>query len=382
MEKAVHFIKNNIENIIRLWEENVNEEIEASKSTDSLVLRNQLPHVLEDIAEIMDRYEDFEQVEKDEKFEEIINNSIDHGRHRASSSHYSIKQILQEYMILHRTLTDLLREENVFTNEVASLLKYTMETAMINSSDSFNQSIQEMREKLIGTLAHDLRNPLSTAYLAIDMLDCKNDPDRAPLVKKMVKRSMKNSLDLVEGLLDTIQVRAGEGITLHFSETDLMKDINWVYQEASEIYPNSIELNTELDRIHGVFDGAAVRRILENLVSNGVKYGAKDTTIAISVFSKQDDVIIQVHNEGRPIPVKKQQEIFQFMNKRKGGSRERMKSYGMGLFLVKTVAEAHGGKANLTSNKASGTTFEIILNKKANKPGVRKSELDPYSFSG
>jgi signal transduction histidine kinase len=376
MKEAARFIEHNNDKIIDTWEKNVNEEIEVAKGTSSLVLRNQLTHVLSDIMKIMDRYDNFEQVKKEEKFEEIINDSIDHGRHRASTSNYAIKQVLREYLVFHRTLAELLREADVYSNEVGNLLNYAVETAMIYSADSFSQSLQEMREKMVGTLAHDLRNPLSTAYLAIDLFDCENEPERANMLKKMAKRSMKHSLNLVESLLDAITVKAGEGITMHFTKTNLIKDIKWVYEESLEIYSNKIVLDIQKEEIVGIFDGAAIRRILENLVSNGVKYGEENSAVKISVQQKDEEVSIKVHNTGNPIPKEKQEEIFRFMSTRKGGNNRSMKSWGMGLYLVKIVAEAHGGKVNLLSNENEGTTFEILLNKAANKPGVFKTKLE------
>lgn len=374
MKEAALFIRENNEKIIGLWEENVIKEIEASRSTQSLVLRNQLPHVLDDIAHIMDRHKDIHQVEKDEKFEEILNNSTDHGRHRASSSQYSIKQILQEYMIFHRTLVSALKEANVYTEQVGTLLMYTIETAMINSAESFTNSLQEMREKLIGTLAHDLRSPLSTVYLAIDILEHDNGPESFTRIKRLIKRSMKNSLGLIEGLLDAISVKAGEGITMQFKETDIMEDINWVFQEASEIYSSPIRLVSEKKEIHGIFDGTAIRRVLENLISNGIKYGAPNSPISITVIDQEKDVLIQVHNEGPPIPEERQKEIFNFLKTKQPGDTNR-KSWGMGLYLVKMVVEAHGGEVKLDSSRENGTTFEMKLGKQTNKTGVHKTRV-------
>ena len=378
MKKAAQFIKENNERIISSWEKNVKAKIEVAKGTESLVLRNQLTHVLDDIMKIMSRYEDFEQIRDGEKFEEIVKDSIDHGRHRASTSNYAIKQILQEYMIFHRTLMDILMEAGVYNKEVGNILNYAVETAMIHSADSFSQSLQAMREKMVGTLAHDLRNPLSTAYLALDMFDRDKDPGRAEVLKKMAKRSLKHSLNLIEGLLDAITVKAGEGITMHFTHTNLIKDIKWVHEESSEIYSHKIILETEKEEIYGVFDGAAVRRILENLVSNGVKYGAENSPVRITVLEREEEISITVQNFGNPIPQERQEEIFRFISTKKDGEDRNMKSWGMGLYLVKIVAEAHGGKVNLTSTEQEGTTFELILKKAANDPGISKTKIESF----
>ncbi len=376
MERAAEILQKYDDHIMEVWEKRVREEISASRSTSPLALRNQLPHVLDDIAIIMNRYKDFEEVKSNEKYGEIIANSTDHGRHRATSSSYTVKQILQEYMVFHRTLTDVLREHEAYTTEVGILLKYTLETAMLNSADSFNNSLEDMRHKLVGTLAHDMRNPISAALFAIDIMDYKQGEERFNKVKRMTTRSLKKSLDLIEGLLDAISVKAGEGITLDFEELDIMQDILWVKNEANEIYSNEIKLETESKEINGIFDGTAVRRILENLVTNGVKYGSRNEPITIKIEDSQEELAIHVHNYGNPIPKEKQGDIFKFLNSGNKGKSGKLKSWGMGLTLVKIVSEAHGGSVRLESSEKDGTTFTITLQKFLNNPGKVRSELN------
>ncbi|MDT0675584.1 sensor histidine kinase [Autumnicola musiva] len=376
MKKAAGVIHKSQQEIMNSWEEAVNAEIEESPISSKLALRNQLPHVLEDVAKIMNRYDDFEQVKKNENYEEIINNSIAHGRHRASTPKYTVKRILQEYIIFHRTLTHFLQKHDAYTTEVGILLKYTLETAMLSSAASFTDSLQEMRNKLVGTLAHDVRNPMMAAYLATEMMNHEDGEEKLKKLQKLSLRSLKKSLDLMEGLLDAMSVKAGEGITLDFTETNLMQDVEWVYSEASEIYSNEIQLNTSSHEIHGVFDGTAVRRILENLVSNAVKHGRRNSPVTINVKDSTEKVRINVHNLGNPIPLDKQEGIFRFLNTSKQEKSGRLKSWGMGLTLIKTVAEAHGGNVELESNKAEGTTFTIILDKNKNRPGKIRSRLN------
>lgn len=373
MKNAAQYIRDHNEEIIEEWENTVKKEIEASRETNSLALRNQLPHVLSDIAEIMERYNDFEEVKNNEKFEEIINNSIDHGRHRASSSAYDVGQILQELIVFHRVITENLRQHNHYNIEVGILLKYTLETAMFNTAKSFSNSLQAMREKLTGTLAHDIKNPISAAYLGINSLSYEDGPERFEKIKKLTLRSLKHSMELIEGLLDSISLKAGDGITFNFEDTDLMTDVTWVFNEASEIYSNDITLETTQKVIRGVFDGTAIRRVLENLVTNAIKHGSKNTPVKIKVDQAGDLVNIRVYNEGKPIPEERQKDIFKFLNSADQEKGE-LKSWGMGLSLVKIVAEAHGGNVSVESND-EGTSFIITLNKASNHPGKRKSKL-------
>ncbi|WP_373055691.1 sensor histidine kinase [Zunongwangia sp. H14] len=376
MKRAAKIIRTHSDKIMNIWEKTVKEEVEASRSSTNLALRNQLPHVLEDVAEIMDRYDEFEQIKNNERYEEIISNSIDHGRHRASSSKYTVKQILHEYIVFHMTLTDVLRQHDAYTAEVGILLKYTLETAMLNSAASFTDALQEMRSKLVGTLAHDMRNPVSAAYLAIEMMDHAEGKDKLQKLQKLSLRSLKKALELMEGLLDAITVKAGEGITFNFTEADLMQDIDWVYSEASEIYSNAIFMETNTKELKGVFDGTAIRRILENLVSNAVKHGGKNSPVTIKVEELSEKIKLSVHNMGNPIPVEKQKNIFEFLNTTKDNEAGRLKSWGMGLTLIKAVAEAHGGTVEVESSEIKGTTFTIVLDKNKNSPGKVNSKLN------
>ena len=376
MKAASEIIRIHSSEIMDNWESRVREEIPASVISSNLALRNQLPNVLNDIAEIIDRYGNSLEVEQIEEYKDIIKNSFDHGRHRATSSHYTLKQILQEYVIFHRVLTEVLVNSNVYTRDVGITLKYSLETAMLTSASSFSDSLQEMREKLIGTLAHDIRNPISTAYFTLDVINSEDDKERIDKLKEMGLRSLKKSLDLVDGLLDAISVKAGEGITLNFTELDIVKEIRWVYKEAFEIFNSEITFDCKEKEIIGIFDGTAIRRVVENLVTNAVKYSARNSKINLSLESKEDEVIIKVHNFGKPIDKKNQAEIFKFLNRGKNVEFHGLQGWGMGLTLVKSVAVAHGGKVELISTKEHGTTFSISLKKNFNKPGKVRTELN------
>jgi len=376
MTAASQLITDKSSEIMDLWASRVKKNIPAANESSELALRNQLPNVLEDLADIMDRYDGKSDVDEYESYQEIIENSLEHGRHRATSSHYTIKQILEEYIIFHRVLTELLIEKDVYTKEVGIVLKYSIETAMFNSATSFSDSIQEMREKLIGTLAHDIRNPISSAYFALDIIRHNDDKDRLDNLKKMGLRSLNKAVELLEGLLDAIAVKAGEGISMNFEEIDILKEIRWVYNEAEQIYTNDFVFDSSVDEIKGVFDGTAIRRVIENLVTNAVKYGSRDTPITIRIEEDQDDVLIEVQNFGNPIAKQDQNDIFKFLNRGHENQNSTLDSWGMGLTLVKTVAQAHGGKVEVVSNEKEGTTFSIHLKKQANKSGKIRTELN------
>lgn len=375
MKKAAEIIKNHNHRVLDVWEGIVKKEIKASQKTESIILRNLLPSLLENIAKVMERLEEENEPINKEKCQEIVKQSLDHGRHRAISKDYTAKQIVEEFMLLNGVVTDLLIKENAYSTNVGLVLTYSLETAMAYSIESFDKSLQAMRRKLVATLAHDIRNPVSAAYLAVNMLDYEDGEVQNAKLRDIARKSLRKSLDLMEGLLDAISIKAGEGATLHFGHGDLLEDLKREYAEAKEVYSQEIIFDCDENKIEGVYDGTAVRRMLENLISNAAKYGDTTKPITINVEDLDEEVCISVHNCGNAISEQDQEEIFKFMS-RASNSETELKSWGIGLSFVKMAAEAHKGYVKIQSSPEAGTTFTIVLNKHSNKPGKVKTRLN------
>ena len=376
MKKAAEIIIQNNQSILNVWERVVKQEIKASHDTESVILRNLLPSILKNIAQVM-RQLDWENETLDkEKCREIVKQSVDHGRHRAITKNYSSKQIIEEFMMLNRVLTELLIKESAYTTNTGMVLTYTLETAMAYSIDSFDRSLQAMRKKLVATLAHDIRNPVSAAYLAVSMLNYEDGEKQAHKLRDLSRKSLRKSLDLMEGLLDAISVKSGEGVILCFGKGDILEDLKREYVESKEIFSQDIIFKCDEEKIEGVYDGTAIRRILENLITNAAKYGSPVEPITISVEEQEEEVCISVHNHGNSISEEAQEEIFHFMSRAKDTPTTDLKSWGIGLSFVKMAAEAHKGFVKVKSTPETGTTFTVVINKFSNKPGKVRTRLN------
>lgn len=376
MEKAARIIEEEKTAIMDQWEAAVKEKVPASGHTTSLALRDHLPQLLEDVVRIMRGHSDSETISDQERYQGILGHSIEHGRHRASTSFYTIDQILQEFIILHQILTVILIEKEAFNSQVGAALKFSIENSMLYSATAFNEALQDMRQKLIGILAHDMRNPISAAIFAVDIMDYDQGKEKFQKLKSMTRNSLKRTVDLIEGLLDSVTVGAGEGMTLDFAEGNIMENVQSVYEEASVVYANRIELKNGKERITGIFDGTMIRRMLENLISNAVKYGSRDGTVSLEVEDQPKMLLLKVHNWGNPIPEESQKRIFHFLNSTHSNGVRELKSWGMGLTLVRAVAEAHGGNLEVKSNLEEGTTFSVRLDKFSNSPGKKRAALN------
>jgi len=375
MKKSAKLLREYISQIMEKWECEVKKTVPAARAANSIALYDHLPNIIQDIADIMERHVGINDVSSDKTYYEILENSSYHGRHRANTSNYTVEQVIQEYIIFHRTLSEFLKSKHGYNEEVSDLLKYVIETSILKSVGTFSRAIQEMQEKLIGTLAHDIRNPLSVAQLSFELIKSDLEGKWSEKIRSSGEQNVRKALSLIEGLMNGITVKAGEGMMLDFEETDLLEEIEWIQKEANEVYANKIELRCDENEILGVFDPTAVRRLLENLISNAVKYGTTADPITITAKNQSDCIIIGVHNNGNPISEERQSHIFKFLERDNINRSVSNKSWGMGLTLALIVADAHGGTISLTSTKDEGTLFEVKLVKYFNEPGKRRTKL-------
>lgn len=376
MNRTSKILIENIAEIKKLWQNEVIENVPAAKAANTIALSEYLPNMIRDIADVMGRYDEMNDITLDKSYSEILDNSILHGRHRATTTNYTVDQVVHEYIIFHRTLREFIKANNAYDQKMSELLRYVIETSILKSVSSFSISIQEMQEKLIGTLAHDIRNPLASAQLSLEMMEQDKTGKWTDKARISAQRSVKKAIDLVEGLMNGVAVKAGEGMMLHFEETDLFNVIKGVYSESKDVYSNEIKFECNTDEIKGVFDSTAIRRLIENLFGNAVKYGSYEKPITILVEDKEDTVEIKIHNFGNPIPSAKQERIFKFLGSARKDKKSVSGSWGMGLTLAQIVAEAHGGYIQLASDEKTGTTFTVKLIKQLNKPGKRRAKLN------
>jgi len=375
MKRIAQLLTDKHQEIINIWAKDVLKDVSAAKDANRIALHDHIPNILDDVIDIINRHDNVDNYVNDDRIDQIVANSEEHGRHRATSSNYTVDQIIHEYMIFNNVIIRMVNENGIYDQAGLHLIKCCIDNAILHSVASFSESIQEMQNKLVGTLAHDIRNPLAAARMAIEMLNYDAGAERFDRVKKMTYSSVNKAIDLVEGLLDSISVKAGEGIMLSYSDVNIFKELKTVYEEACEVFSEEIIFNCENEALNGVFDPTALRRLLENLISNAVKYGHSEKPITIAIKDDEDWLNISVHNFGEPIPKEKQKEIFNFLEHGKQHRANKMQSYGIGLTFVKMVTEAHNGNVNLKSEEGFGTEFTVKIHKKSTQPGKKRTQL-------
>lgn len=212
-------------------------------------------------------------------------------------------------------------------------------------------------EQMVGIVSHDLRNPLSAILMGVQLLG-RVDNERRVRVLGHVQSSAERAKQLIEELLDFTQARIGKGLTVTTRTIDLHQVTRNAIDELRLAYPDSVlvHLNAGAGRCDA--DGARLAQLVVNLVSNAVAYGRASSPITIRSEVDKDTALIGVHNEGDPITPAMLATVFEPMVRGDSGSNT-VRSVGLGLFIVKEIARAHGGSMTVTSSAPGGTDFVL-----------------------
>lgn len=371
------FIDENRKELLAQWEKLAREQVPAARRTNALALRDHLPNVLDDIHEallLLDEEKSSGRAAGSKAFTKHY--SVQHGRHRAASDGYTVDQVIHEYIILRRVLVDAIFDQNLWNQQAAEAINSVLERGTLHAVAEFVKSMEEVQHRLLGTLAHDIRTPLSVARTALELLKSGDDGfDASGEIKEMAVQAVDRALDMLSGLLDTIVAEAGDGIMLTFEEGDFAQEIRQACEEANRTYNRRVETNCPLDPILGVFDPAALRRIFENLVSNAIRYGSRKDPIKVQLREEGESVVLCVHNRGEPIPEEQRDAIFEFLSPEYRRPEEHGPRWGLGLAFVKLAAEGHKGSVRLESDRERGTSFFVEIPKFSRKPGRIRTRL-------
>lgn len=218
---------------------------------------------------------------------------------------------------------------------------------------------RDLRERFVSLLTHDLRTPLSAIKMNSQLIE--KNYQNAQAVRSYAVRinaSVSRADQMISNLLDANMIRSGEKLPISIEYFNLTLLVEKTLNELSTIHNNRFVLNSTED-VHGYWDSRGIRRIVENLCNNAVKYGSADTQIKINIFKDADNAILEVCNQGDVIS--EQDQKFLFQQFRRGRKKIAVKGWGIGLTLVRGVAEAHGGTVKVKSDLEKGTVFTVVL---------------------
>jgi PAS domain S-box-containing protein len=220
---------------------------------------------------------------------------------------------------------------------------------------------RELREQFVSALTHDLRTPLSAARMSAQIIArTPGDSDRAQKNSARVITNVDRADKMIRDLLDANSIRAGEPLPIHPAPCDLQARFRETLDELATAHGDRFELACS-QPVEGTWDATSLQRALENLCTNAVKYGSAHSRIGVRLGLSGGEVEIAVHNEGDPIAPEDQQRLFLSFQRSASARSSGSGGWGIGLTLVKGVAQAHGGTVVVESAEGIGTTFTLRI---------------------
>lgn len=268
------------------------------------------------------------------------------------------------------TAPELSREDKVLLGSMAGRAAALIYQARLRESEKVErqrarESLRlvrrdlEDRERLMGILAHDLRGPLAMISLTAASLDRPDRHDAATVeAAARIADGARRMTRMINDLLDFTRSRLGRDLLLALAPTNLAKLCQRCLDEIALSHPDrQIALAVKGD-CRGVWDADRISRAIDNLLGNAVKYSSPDSPIQVRLKRQDEDVHLEVSNEGPPIPPEIQAKIFE--PHLSGDAAGDSGGLGLGLFIVRQVVLAHEGTVDARSDE-NGVTFHVRL---------------------
>lgn len=217
----------------------------------------------------------------------------------------------------------------------------------------------ELREQFIAILGHDLRNPLNAVSNSAQLLSRMNVDERTVRLGNIIKDSAYRMNGLIENMLDFASGRLGGGITINRNaDESLEKNLEQVITEMQANLPDrtiktSFNFSTPVQA-----DGKRIAQLFSNLLGNALNYSAADAVVEVTANSNDDGFSLCVSNPGKPISNATMERLFQPFSR--GEVEPNQKGLGLGLYIASEIAQAHGGKLEVSST-AEKTCFTLHL---------------------
>ncbi len=354
-------LKQNAEKIMQMWEERARDEVSASMHQDSLVLQDSLPLYLNQLVdELSNRIvRTSVRIASDEVESTRIGKQ--HGHERAGYADYSMSQLIFEYHILRQVIFQVLEEEAPLEVRERDIIINSIEQAVNDAATQFSQTLRDIQELFIVTLTHDLRGPINVVKMGTQLIlrRLERGDTHVDVVARMIS-SIDRLDSMIQNLLDASRLRAGQSLKLEFEEFYLDRLVHEVVEDLSFTYGERFVVSCDSD-VRSYCSRKEMRRVIENLAINAVKYGTRRTPITLTLQQTETQISLTIHNEGNPIAPDAQSILFQQF--RRTTSAEEQTGWGLGLFLVKNIIEAHQGTIEVESDEGKGTSFIVKLPK-------------------
>lgn len=226
--------------------------------------------------------------------------------------------------------------------------------------------LSEIKTDFINNMTHELKTPISTIALASDVLikgDFSNDEERLKRYAGIIFKENKRLEHQVERVLNVAKMDK-ESIELNLDALNVHEIIRELHDNFEfNQFSNGGSLTITLDATDPIIQGDQVHitNLFYNLLDNACKYCEQTPSVSIHTKNEKAGISIEIADNGVGIKKENLSMIFDKFYRVPTGNLHNVKGFGLGLFYVKVIVEAHGGKINVKSSLGKGTTFTIWI---------------------
>jgi signal transduction histidine kinase len=374
LNRLASLIKEQRTDVLSQWRKQVR-ELPSARNLDNPTLIDHMPGLLDELIAALKRSPDLTIPQA------LAGQSpTAHGLQRIEDG-FDIEEVVAEYNILRGCIHDLaevnqLSLQGAAFHTINRVFDQAIGLALKAFATRRAQDVQERREEYLAFVAHDLRTPLGAISLAGRVLEQSLSPGEIrPEVGRMLKALRRNVIHLEKLVNKVIEentnLNTEAGIRLERRETELWALVEGLIHDLAPIAgPASTRLvNNVPDELVAYVDASLLRRIFQNLVANAIKHmRGGEIVIDARELADPSGVECTVTDNGTGIDADFIGKIFDKGETDDGDSEGR----GLGLSIVKTFVEAHGGTVTVESEPGRGSIFRFFLPAK-DAPGHQRA---------
>jgi signal transduction histidine kinase len=263
----------------------------------------------------------------------------------------------------------LLTVADHFTVALDRVAKFERERVAREAAERARQELEQteqVRERLLGMIGHDLRSPLSAVSVAAERLCLEPCSRRHERIGERIASSAARMGRMIAQLLDFTRARLGGGIPIQPVLADLAAICRRVLDEIQMAHPAAQVQASLAACACGAWDPDRLADVVSNLVGNAIDHGATGAPIEVTLEDHEAHVTLQVRNQGATIAATELRSIFDPFHRGRvtGHGTGKRAGLGLGLYIVQQIVAAHGGTVHAESHEGA-TTFTVVLPKTA-----------------
>ncbi len=268
---------------------------------------------------------------------------------------------------------DLSTTVQITTNDEVEVLANTF-NHMVESIRAALEDVQRSLKKaeeanarkteLLSIVSHDLKSPITSVLAAIKLIEIGDiTAEEFPEVGTMIRQLCERMIDLIESLLASSALEMGR-IQINKASCDAQELMQRVIDSNSQKATNKFQqiiVQAKGDNFDFVADKGLMQQVLDNFLTNAIKYSPSETTITTRVMATQQAIRFEVQDEGPGLTEEDKQKLFGFFQRLSARPTAGESSHGVGLAITKRVVDLHGGRIWAESEIGKGTTFVVVI---------------------